>query len=443
MAQTIILKHGVNTPENVIINKGELLVQHAADKINSALHTVTNTNEQVSFPSKDYVENRFEQLIGFTSGDSVDTRLSAVGQRIDTIVSNSTSNFQLIDTVLPINSFVDKQGNLIDGTVADRIDNLSTKLSGVTDVSDAIKTAKDDILKIVGAGFDDKTITEYITAVETKVNNLDTEYVKESEWTERIEDINKEITKKTVDVKAQTGQTFITVNSGTTNNTGTTFTINTNNIASASELEGVKSNVDTLMGTGATSVTAIAKNAADEVYAKIMSGDTTTTEAFDTLKEIAEWIGEGNVAATDMITDINKLKSALPLADFTGTTTTVASSIAAVDAKFVNYYDTDTIDDKIDTINADIAKAKTTLTEASGVTEGVRVVQSSEDPNNYTITAVGLATSSELSGATQRIETIENDYVKNVKYYNAANQTATTADGNVDLTSMWIDGGEY
>lgn len=446
MAQTIILKHGINAPENVTINKGELLVQHANNKIDSALHTVTNTNEQVSFPSKDYVENRFEQLIGFTSGDSVDTRLSAVGQRIDTIVSGATSNFQLIDKVLPIDNFVDKDGNLINGTVANRIDDLSNKLSGITDVSDAIKTAKDEILAIVGEGFDNSTITEHVTAVETALNNLDDDYVKESEWTGRIEDINKEITKKTVDVKAQTGQTFITVDKGDTTATGTTFTINTNNIASASELLGVKTNVDTLMGSGTTSVVGIAKSAANEVYVKIMSGDTTPTEAIDTLKEIADWIGSGDVektTAAEMLTDINKLKTALPLEAFTGNTN-VFTAIEAVDARFSNYYDVTTINGKIDTINDNIEKAKTTLTEASGVTEGVKVVQSSEDPNNYTITAVGLATSSELSGATQRITNIENSYVKDIKYYTGNGiTTGTPANGNVDLTSMWIDGGEY
>lgn len=74
--------------------------------------------------------------------------------------------------------------------------------------------------------------------------------------------------------------------------------------------------VDTLIGEDANkSARAIAKEEADSAVAGVIAS---APEAFDTLKEIADWIGSGDVAnttASSMLTDINTLKTTVGDAD--------------------------------------------------------------------------------------------------------------------------------
>ena len=74
--------------------------------------------------------------------------------------------------------------------------------------------------------------------------------------------------------------------------------------------------VDTLIGEDANkSARAIAKEEADTAVAGVIAS---APEAFDTLKEIADWIGSGaveNTTAASMLTDINTLKTTVGDAD--------------------------------------------------------------------------------------------------------------------------------
>ena len=74
--------------------------------------------------------------------------------------------------------------------------------------------------------------------------------------------------------------------------------------------------VDTLIGEDANkSARAIAKEEADTAVAGVVAS---APEAFDTLKEIANWIGSGaveNTTAASMLTDINNLKTTVGDAD--------------------------------------------------------------------------------------------------------------------------------
>lgn len=52
----IILTHGTSIPDSSYITLGEVLVQHAVNAIDAALHTVLNDGTTiVSFPSKEWV----------------------------------------------------------------------------------------------------------------------------------------------------------------------------------------------------------------------------------------------------------------------------------------------------------------------------------------------------------------------------------------------------
>ena len=203
-------------------------------------------------------------------------------------------------------------------------------------------------------------------------------------------------------------------------------------------------------------------------------GENTIKKAVDAIDERVSDIEEDYLTSTDKTTLEGKItneETARKEADkeindkIGGTydaTNTVAKAIAdeenarkeavqgvqnQIDSLENKFYTETEIDSKIQTINADIAKAKTTLTEASDVTEGVKVVKDATDPNNYTVTAVGLATSEELSAAKDRITTLEGDVVKSVSITNSDTNKITASVSNNTLTfnfdTMVIDGGEY
>ena len=93
------------------------------------------------------------------------------------------------------------------------------------------------------------------------------------------------------------------------------------------------------------------------------------------------------------------------------------------------------------TVAAAVDAATTTLTEAAP-TEGVKVVKTvAEDGHaNYEVTAVGLATTTQLNGVDTRVGTLEGSYVKEV----VANGVSYKPEANVlDLSALVIDGGTY
>ena len=76
-------------------------------------------------------------------------------------------------------------------------------------------------------------------------------------------------------------------------------------IAKLSEFYASKSVVETLIGEDSGKT---ARSIATEEVVKIVNG---APEAFDTLKEIAEWIGDGSsTTAAQIVTDIENLKTA-------------------------------------------------------------------------------------------------------------------------------------
>jgi ribosomal protein S9 len=120
----------------------------------------------------------------------------------------------------------------------------------------------------------------------------------------------------------------------------------------------------------------------------------------------------------------------------------------AIDALGDTYYTETEIDALVSTLNENIAKAKTTLTEAADVTAGVKVVKTTDTDghDNYEITAVGLATTGQLGAVDTRVGTVETNYIKQVVVKDKEGQivkTYTPANNVLDLTELIIDGGEY
>lgn len=451
MAQKIILKHNSGAPSDSVISNislGELLVRHADTNVDSALYTKNNKGEKVSFPSKDYVDSKIgADIVSGTT--SVSELIAGISQDVQNLTSGSNSNFALIDKILPVSEFNVDNGD----TVVNRIETVDNKLGDITDVKQAIADAKDDVLDLIGITSGESIATQ-IEAINETLDKLDTNYVSETEWTQHKSELDSAITAKTVKVVV-TENDFIKINpvNGTSGTTGTTYTIETTDkIAKSSVLSALEEKYNAFVNGTASGDTAlsIAQNAANSVYEKIMTGDDNTKEAFDTLQEIAEWIGSGDVektTAAGMLTSISNLKGVIPSEQYGAgkSYSTVNAHIEAVDAKFAGYYTTGEIDGKIRTLNTSIENAKTTLTEHENVTEGVKVVKSTNGSDNYDITAVGLATSKELSAVENKVDTVIENYVKDIKHYSlsGSNVVETTVKGNVDLTEMVIDGGTY
>jgi uncharacterized protein YegP (UPF0339 family) len=189
---------------------------------------------------------------------------------------------------------------------------------------------------------------------------------------------------------------------------------------------------------------AVAKDEAEKAVASVVDG---APEAFDTLKEIANWITggeEGAEGAAQIVSDVEKLKDIVDgYTDKTSIKNDIEGVKTTINELGNTYYTESEIDTKVETINSEIAKALKNITETSGNL----TITFNNETQKYDITLSGLALNSDLSTLTGRvttaegeIATIKGDYVK----------TITTIDGqlsatgnNIDLSNMTIDGGTY
>lgn len=264
-------------------------------------------------------------------------------------------------------------------TVEKRINDVDAKFGGVNNVSTAISDAKNELKGIIGGSYTTGN------TVHTTIEGLKTSY----------NNLNAEVTGNTANnIKAaKTKLTVASVDEGDAgvevkletakgSNGEDVYTISGKNIAKASDLASLREEFDTLVGSGAT-------------------------EAIDTFNEITEFLTgyKDNTTLAGVVTTLEgKIESAQSAA-------------------------TTTID--------------TAVTMTTGATAGITITKTTQNGgSHYTFTGVDIASASNLSGLGERVKAIEDNYTKDVKYY-TANGTATTANGNVDLTTMWIDGGEY
>lgn len=168
--------------------------------------------------------------------------------------------------------------------------------------------------------------------------------------------------------------------------------------ADIAEIEGRIATIE-----GADSGKSIRTIASEEVAA-IVDG---APEAFDTLKEIAEWIGEDTTNAATLATDVDNLKKVV--SDYTGE-----------------------------------GAIKTAITEVStnlnGVTERVNTLEG--DVKDLQDESKNYALQTTVNGIDERVTSIEDGYVKTVKI----NEQAFAVQENgtiIDLSALVIDGGTY
>lgn len=576
----IILTHGSAIPSTDVVNDlhlGEVLVQHAADAKDAALHTVIKegeVNKLVSFPSKEWVtaevaavnaeginktvaalqeqvdgintayqaadkaekeerEAAVEQLqkdykqadadleealtAAFEGADaSLQASIDALVERADKIEDTAADNLDAAKAYAD-----EKVKGLAEGAVAantaaiakevqDRTTAVSDEAKARVAADEALQTAVDskvaqatydakveeiegdiDALESVLEGYsgqgavkaavDSKVaqttydakvgeINGKLNGLQDQIDALGDTYYTEEEINAKVATINADIAKaKTTLTTATPAEGINVVQDATDPNN---YTITAKGLVTDTAMNAVKERLDIIEGD--VEVNGSMKNIAAAEVAKVVDN---SPEAFDTLREIAEWIGSDTTGAAGMATDIANLKATLVDFDETNTvkkttdaitdrvgaieedyltstdksalelsisneanareaadkaiddklgaefsaTNTVANAIAAeadarvkgdaalqsqIEALGNTYYTETEIDAKIATINADIAKAKTTLTEANPEV-GVKVVKNTTDPNKYTITAEGLAAASTVTALEGRVTTAE------------------------------------
>ena len=205
------------------------------------------------------------------------------------------------------------------------------------------------------------------------------------------------------------------------------------------KITGVDSKVTTLVGSDADK--SVRTIAADEVVKGVAAVVSGAPEAFDTLKEIADWINAGSGATTaEIVTDINNLKKAdealsSGITKVDGRVTTLNDSFTAYQGTVASTYATKT------GVTADIATAKSeAISEASTYTD--TQVSAAEGRVNNSINGLDsrVATLEGLSATTQSaVQTITVD--NSEKHQITATKTGTSVALNFD--EMVVDCGEF
>lgn len=266
-------------------------------------------------------------------------------------------------------------------TVDKAIKAVDAKLGDVENVSTEISDAKNELKGIIGGSYtSDNTVHAAIEGLKGNYNDLNAEVTGNT-----ADNIKKAKTKLNVSTVGE-GEAGVEVrledNKGS--NGEDVYTISGVNIAKASELASLREEFDTLVGSGAT-------------------------EAIDTFNEITEFL--------------TGYKNADTLA---GVVTTLEGKIASAQS-------------------AATTTIETAVTMTTGTTPSIKIEKTTQNGGaHYKFEGVDIASASKLASVEDRIDSVEGNYVKDIKYYTGNGiTTGTPANGNVDLTSMWIDGGEY
>lgn len=326
-------------------------------------------------------------------------------------------------------------------SVADNAAAIATNVKAIKDNKDAVDTS--------------------ISAINTKIDGMDfsSESTGGASVTVKVVQEDGKITGVTVDDSAiaDTYATKATIGSkdDAASDSGSVYAyINkvTSGIASSSNLEELKTTVDghgekldaaeTNIGnlqaavktlneaeTVDGSVKKIAKDAAASAVAGVVDG---APEAFDTLKEIATWIGDAsNTTAATMVTDINSLKTTV------GDSTAGLVKDVADNTNKINALET-LLDNKIEGLDASVTSSNTTgsvnvtVVETDGKITGVTVDDSAIADTYATKTSVTSDIKAAASDASAKADAAQ-----------AAAEKTAAADATTKANQALADAKEY
>ena len=266
-------------------------------------------------------------------------------------------------------------------TVDKAIKAVDAKLGDVENVSTEISNAKDELKGIIGGSYTSTTtVHAAIEGLKGNYNDLNAEVT--GNTANNIKAAKTKLNTSTVE-EGEAGVEVKLENKKGSNNEDV-YTISGVNIAKASELASLREEFDTLVGSGAT-------------------------ETIDTFNEITKFLSSYK------------------------NDDTLAGVVATLESKIESAQ------------SAATTTIETAVTMTTGTTPSIKIENTNTTQNggaHYKFEGVDIASASKLSSVEDRIDSVEGNYVKDIKYY-TSNGAATTSNGNVDLTSMWIDGGEY
>ena len=387
---------------------GEIAVQAAASKEDSSLWILTANSDNVAqFPSIDKVKS----LISGATSTDISTLKNNV-KELQGTVSGYTSTNTVKAAIEGVQSDLQGKISAINGLIGEGFSSQSTiasQLEAVKSTADTAKSTADtnktnisSIKNALGTLTGATAVPNAINAAKTTITTSDTGFIRIASSTD-------------------TGDGHIN------------YSITANDIASASALTALT----TTVGTHTTDINALKglhaagghngySTVAEEVAAGIAKVVDGAPEKFDTLKEIAEWIGTDTTGAAQMATDITELKATV-----SGYTSgnTVKSAIDTVNNNIK------TINDKIGTgftattVTEAVAKSKTTITtgETGGVKVEIDTTPTSDGHTNYKISGVGLATTGTVSDLSAKVDTLET---------NLSNEVANREKGDNEIKGL-------
>ena len=341
--QTIILTHGSNEPKNVVINKGEVLVQHAEFAKDAALWTVLDDGTtKVSFPSKDYVDAISETITG-TDGinkkiEGLDGRLGTAEGEIDALQAADTTirgefaaadtairgDFAAADTALKaeLNGKIDTKA---DSTTVNGINERLTTAEGEIDALQAADTtirgefaAEDEAIRGEFAAEDEAIRGEFTaadTALETAYKDADT--VLEGKITAEATARENADTQIRTDFAAADNTVrgeFAAADDVVRGEFTAADTALKNELngkidtkADTTIVNGIDERLTKLIGNDADkSVRAIANEEVD-TFKNLLYGEG-TADVIDTLQDVINWIDSDESGATKIVADIAELQ---------------------------------------------------------------------------------------------------------------------------------------
>lgn len=436
----------------------------------STLEETVPTNLQTA---KDYADEKVTAL----ANGAVAANTAAIAKEAQdraTAVSNEKATRKAADEALQAAIDLKVSQTEYNGKVAaieGNIDAIESVLAGYT-TEGSVKAAVDS--KVAQSEYDTKVaaIESSIKAIDEVITALDDTYVDNDELDAAKTELTGAIAKAKTTLTEANPATGIVVTK--TANDPNNYEITYAGLATTGEMNAVVARLEVIEGEA--NVDGSMKNIAAAEVAKVIAN---APEDFDTLKEIADWIGSDTTGAAEMATDISNLKSTLAGFDTTNTVKKTTDAIdgrvstiegdylkaadktalegkiteeatarenadKAIDAKFgdgisstntVSQVVAKEVQDRKDAVQGiqnqidaldntyakdselagvkselegKIAKAKTTLIAASP-TAGVKVVESSTDPNVYTVEAVGLAAQLTVTAIDGRLTTAEGE----------------------------------
>ena len=384
--QTIILTHGSGAPvySKDDYKKGEVLVRHAGDAKDAALYTANNDEDGwIEFPSKAYVNAISETITG---ENGINKKLEALNASVEGLVAEDEAirgEFVAADTEL-------------DGKIS-QLD---------TDYKDADKALTAEIAKKADStivnSIDTRLTTAEgaITALDTaykaadaeldgKISQLDTDY-KDADKALKNE-LNTEIAKK----------------------------------ADSTIVNGIDGRLEAVEGEDkGKSMRTVAKAEVDAF--KVLLYGEGTADVIDTLQDVINWIKSDESGATKIVADIAELQKVT--SGYEGDKA-IQNAVNSIDGRLA------TAEGEIDDLQAADTAIRGEFADADTALEGRLNTEIAQKADSTTVNSID-----------ERLEAVEEAYVKEVEIIDTETNIAASVASNkltLDFSDMVIDGGTY